>query len=53
MINKEAELQQWDLFKSYGEFDKTFKRYITDLAGDVSSNKTPDRYLQIYEPERN
>lgn len=40
-------------FKSYGEFDKTFKRYITDLAGDVSSNKTPDRYLQIYEPERN
>ena len=50
--NPEAALSKRIGFKSYSEFDKTFKRYMIDLSNDVSTDKTPDRYLQIYEPER-
>jgi len=52
IANPEASLSDRLGFRSYAEFDKTFKRYMIDLSGDVVSNKTPDRYLQIYEPER-
>ncbi len=31
MINKEAELQQWDLFKSYGEFNLVFESIIAEF----------------------
>jgi hypothetical protein len=34
-------------FDGYRHFDKTFKRYMIDLTGDLSENKTPDHYLQI------
>lgn len=36
-------------FDTYSDFDKMFKRYITDLTKDVSQDKTPDSYLQITE----
>ncbi len=36
-------------FASYEEFDKTFKRFMIDLIGDLSFGKTPERYLQIRE----
>lgn len=36
-------------FDSYADFDKTFKRYMTDLTKDIAQNKTPDSYLQITE----
>lgn len=39
-------------FKSYSDFDKTFKRYMGDLSNDVINDKTPDHYLQIYEPKK-
>lgn len=38
-------------FKSFDDFDKRFKKYMSDLSRDVTENKTPDLYLQIYEPE--
>ena len=50
--NSEKALKIWLDFNSYNEFDPVFKRYITDLLRDISDNKTPNRYLQIYEPEK-
>lgn len=32
-------------FKSYDEFDVSFKRYMKDLIEDVINKKTPDSYL--------
>lgn len=52
-LNPEAALAKVTGFASYDDFDKTFKRYMFDLSNDIINNKTPDRYLQIYEPERN
>jgi hypothetical protein len=43
-------LKKWSGFESYDDFDKTFKRYLIDLSREVAEKKTPDRYLQIYEP---
>ena len=40
-------------YKSFDDFDKTFKRYMMDLVKDVQSGKTPDSYLQIFEPGGN
>jgi hypothetical protein len=51
-LNTESALKQGTGFDSYDSFDRTFKRYMIDLTSDVSANKTPDRYLQIYEPTR-
>jgi hypothetical protein len=36
-------------FDDFNHFDKTFKRYMTDLCRDIASGKTPDQYLQIRE----
>lgn len=36
-------------FENYNLFDKSFKRYITDIARDIVAGKTPDNYLQIKE----
>jgi hypothetical protein len=54
MINKtangndgEAALRELLDFKSYSEFDQSFKRYMEDLTRDVASGKTPMSYLQI------
>jgi hypothetical protein len=51
-INPEESLRKWLKFKSYDQFDKTFKRYMIDLSNDIVAKKTPDRYLQIYEPNK-
>ena len=34
-------------FQSAADFDKTFRRYMIDITRDVTTNKTPDEYLQI------
>jgi hypothetical protein len=34
-------------FTSYAQFDQSYLRYIKDLSREVSSNKTPDSYLEI------
>ena len=34
-------------FDNYDHFDRSFKRYMSDLCNDVSTGKTPDTYLQI------
>ena len=34
-------------FKTNGELDATFKRYMFYLVQDIKQNKTPDTYLQI------
>ena len=39
-------------FEDYSHFDKTFKRYMTDITRDISQNKTPDSYLQVSESTR-
>lgn len=36
-------------FESYDHLNRTFKRYMLDLAKDVSEDKTPESYLQIRE----
>lgn len=48
----EESIKKWIKFENYDEFDKSFKRYMTDLSNDVISNKTPNHYLQITEPEK-
>jgi hypothetical protein len=45
----ETALRETFNFKSYGEFDATFQRYILDLSSDIRMNKTPNSYLQIRE----
>ena len=34
-------------FFSYDHIDASFKRYMSDLTGDIKNSKTPDSYLQI------
>lgn len=34
-------------FNGFSEFDRTFKRYLFNLANDMMQNKTPDDYLNI------
>jgi len=46
----ESSLKKWTGFDSYDNFDRTFKRYMIDLSNDIVAKKTPDSYLQIYEP---
>lgn len=36
-------------FQGYDTFDRSFKRYLSDLTAGVASGKTPDSYLQIIE----
>jgi hypothetical protein len=36
-------------FKDEAQFDRTFKRYLTDLVADLMTGKTPNSYLQIRE----
>ncbi len=36
-------------FNGYDHFDRTFNRYLTDLANDLAAGKTPNSYLQIRE----
>lgn len=50
-VNPEAALKAHTKFDSYDLFDRTFKRYMIDLANGINSGKTPDHYLQIYEAE--
>lgn len=50
--NPEEALKSVLKFDSYDHFDRTFKRYMMDLSGDVVSKKTPDSYLQIKEASR-
>ena len=40
-------------FKTYDEFDKSFKTYMIDLSKGVVENTTPNFYLQIHEVEKN
>jgi hypothetical protein len=51
-IRPEAGLVKATGFESYKDFDRTFKRYMMDLSNEILADKTPDKYLQIYEPER-
>lgn len=37
------------MFGGYDNFDRVFKRYMTDLSNDIAATKTPDSYLQIRE----
>jgi len=50
ITDPENSLKKWTGFDSYDDFDITFKRYMTDLSSDILAKKTPDSYLQIYEP---
>jgi len=34
-------------FEDYNKFDRSFKRYMSDLFDDVVANRTPDSYLKI------
>lgn len=34
-------------FQSFAHFDKSYFRYMRDLANDVNAGKTPDSYLEI------
>lgn len=45
----EAAIQKVLGFADYAAIDRTFKRYMTDLAREVVAGKTPDSYLQIKE----
>lgn len=45
----EATLKTVLRFNDYGQFDSSFKRFMTDLTRDVAAGKTPDSYLQIRE----
>lgn len=45
----EAALRDVLKFNDYGHFDRSFKRFMTDLSRDVAAGKTPDAYLQIKE----
>lgn len=36
-------------FKDEAQFDRTFKRYMTDIVTDLMTGKTPSSYLQIKE----
>lgn len=47
--NSEQALKTVLRFNDYAHFDRTFKRYMTDLSNDIASGKTPDSYLQIRE----
>ena len=48
-INPEEALIGVLKFKNYEDFDKTLKRYYTDLINDIYLGKTPNSYLQIRE----
>ncbi len=50
-LGNETNLAKITGFNSYDEFDRVFKRYVIDLSNDINSQKTPDTYLQIYEPK--
>jgi hypothetical protein len=45
--NTEQNLEKVLGFKSFGEFDKAFKRYLYYLPQDVVAGKTPQWYLEI------
>jgi len=38
-------------FEDNEDFDRTFRRYMVDLARDITAGDTPDSYLQIQEAE--
>ena len=45
--SSEPSLQKLLGFDGYAGFDRSFKRFIGDLTGEVKNGKTPDSYLQI------
>lgn len=45
----EAMIRECLRFDGYDQFDRTLKRYLTDLTSDAASGKTPDGYLQVRE----
>lgn len=47
----EQALQQVLRFNDYAAFDRSLKRFMTDLTNDVAAGKTPDSYLQIREKQ--
>jgi hypothetical protein len=34
-------------FADYAELDKTYKRYVINLANDINTGRTPDSYLEV------
>jgi hypothetical protein len=43
----EQTLQKVLGFRDFDHFNRTFRRYMLDLSGDVVANRTPDSYLDI------